>query len=367
MSRFTVFLTTAVLVAATASGEKQKSASDWAKMGPYGVGVRTVILVDSSRKDGYTEGGRTLVTDIWYPAPGKPKERSHTFTRFFGEHKDAAQRFVERVGSDLKEVERRFACYAVRDARLLDGKFPLLVFSHGNGGVRHQNTFQLDHLASHGYVIATPDHTGNAAVTPLPGRALPYDRKGRRASGKDRPRDVSFLIDRLLEAKGDLAWLKGRLDGERIGALGHSFGGFTACRAAADDRRVKAILPMTVAYGNATDRPLLLMLGKRDKTMGEAGNAAARLYYLSAKGPKHLFEFPNGGHFTFSDMGVIKPDFGDGIGKDFIADSEAKKLIRAYGFAFFEHYLRGSKAAARLLATKPDSAELELKFEPAAK
>ena len=43
----------------------------------------------------------------------------------------------------------------------LPGPHPLIVFSHGNSGFRRQSTFLTTHLASRGFVVAAPDHTGN--------------------------------------------------------------------------------------------------------------------------------------------------------------------------------------------------------------
>ena len=49
-------------------------ARDYSAPGSYPVGVRTVVLVDKSRKDEYSGGPRTLVTEIWYPAAEEARE-----------------------------------------------------------------------------------------------------------------------------------------------------------------------------------------------------------------------------------------------------------------------------------------------------
>ncbi len=337
---------------------------DYSAPGSYPVGVRTVVLVDESRKDEYSDGPRTLVTEIWYPTTEEGRTgRKATFSGFFGKHQEEAGEFVRHFGGRMREVEERFHCCGVRDAPLRKGRFPLLVFSHGNGGVRHQNISQVEHLAGHGYIVVSPDHTGNAGLTPLPSRALPYDRSGRRRSARARPRDVSFLITELLRRGGQPgSWLRDRLDPDRIGVLGHSFGGFTACRVAEMDRRVKAILPMTVAYGRKTSVPMLLMLGDKDRTMGLAGNTVSRLYYESCGGPKHLVSLKRGGHFSFTDMDYIAPGFGDGVGGgEFLPSRRAKTLVNAYSLAFFEHYLRGDADSGRFLRENADEEEILLK------
>lgn len=337
---------------------------DYSAPGSYPVGVRTLVRVDQDREDSYSGGLRTLVTEVWYPAVESARSaKKTTFSEFFGKYQAEAGQFVDHFGGKLSEVESRFRCAGVRGAALRQGVFPLLVFSHGNGGIRHQNIFQVEHLASHGYIVVSADHTGNAGLAPLPSGALPYDRSGRGRSARNRPRDVSFLITELLRRNAQAgSWLHKSLDGERIGLLGHSFGGFTVCKVAEADRRVKAILPMTVGYGRKTSVPMLLMLGEKDRTMGAAGNAVARLYYQGCEGPKHLVSLKRGGHFSFTDMDAIAPGFGDGIGgEEFLPIARAKGVVNAYSLAFFDHYLRADAPSGRYLRTNPDETEILLK------
>jgi dienelactone hydrolase len=341
----------------------------FASPGPYPVGVKTVVLVDPARQDPYVEGGRTLVTEIWYPAVDEARQGKTTrFVDFFGDHPEAADAFVRYFGGNLEDVNRRFVTRGVRGAPLRQGKFPLLVFSHGNGGLRHQNVFQMDHLASHGYIVASPDHIGNAGVTVLASRVVPYDRKGRGRSTVDRPKDLSFIIDRLSSpASEELAWLRGAIDTEAIGLLGHSFGGFASCQAASADKRVKAILPMTVVGPRPAPVPCMVMLAELDRTIGEAGNMLDKGYFVSAGPPKYLLILKRGGHFSFSDMDKINPSFGDGIGTEtkrgktvtFLPPELTKEIIKAYTLAFFECHLRKSAEAREFLRRNAYPEEVE--------
>jgi dienelactone hydrolase len=349
----------------------ESEAARFAAPGPYAVGVRTVLLVDRSRRDEFARGPRMLLTEIWYPAVEESRGKSKVkFSEFFGPYKAEAGRFLKR---DLDSIDRDFRSLAVRDAPLRSpqaGSWTPLLFSHGNGGFRHQNAFQAEHLASHGFVVAAPDHTGNAGLTPLPGGSVPYDRNGRGRSAADRPLDIRFLIDRLIAADDPaVEWLRGAVDGEAVGVLGHSFGGFCAVRLAEEEPRVKAILPMTVAFvGRPTSIPTLVMLGAEDRTVGNVGNIASRGYYLGCSGPRHLFVLRRGGHFTFTQISVIDPNWGDGVGRgkgrdgrevDFIPVDLSREIIDAYTLAFFDRYLRKGEAAGRFLATNPWPEELE--------
>lgn len=356
-----------------AAGESSNAAAEAARPGPFAVGVRRLVLTDPSREDPLTGGHRAFVTEVWYPAAESARGgKTVSFFEFFEPHREAGEMFVRHFGGDPEAIERRFRSLAVRDAERREGRFPLLVFSHGNGGVRHQNIQQLDHLASHGYIIATPDHTGNCGVTVIDDKIIQYDRGGRQRAMVDRPRDCSYIIDHLLaESARAEGWLAGAIDPERIGVLGHSFGGLTSCQMAASDPRVKAILPMTLGAMKTTSIPVLLMLGEEDRTLQKVGNVASISYLMSCTGPRHLLVLKRGGHFTYSDMDVINPEFGDGIGKDkkgdppfeYLPSSLAKEIINVYSVAFFDHYLRGDAKAGALLRSNVYPDEVELREE----
>jgi predicted dienelactone hydrolase len=137
-----------------------------------------------------------------------------------------------------------FPTPAYRDVARAPGAFPLVVYSHGSGGIRFENLALAVHLASHGYVVVAADHPGDTLLDP--GDDM-------NAVLTDRPRDVSFLIDQVLALDADGgSVLAGAIDADRIAATGWSYGGYTAMALAAGsfslgtftDARVKAIVPL---------------------------------------------------------------------------------------------------------------------------
>ena len=190
------------------------SPSELRRRGPWPAGVRTVDLADPA--------GRDLACDLWYPAA------------------------ESQQGRDLAEGGRAEHPFgrphaAVPDAPAAPGPFPLVAFSHGNSGVRRQSTFLTTHLASHGFVVAAPDHRGNTFFD-----MLDLDEDARRARHlevrRERPRDLARAIDAALEGEG-----LPRVDAGRIGVLGHSFGGWTAFKMPARDARVRAVCGLAPA------------------------------------------------------------------------------------------------------------------------
>ena len=68
-----------------------------------------------------------------------------------------------RKGIKIAELDESWHNVAVRDARLRDADapaegWPLIVFSHGSGGMRNGYVFLTEMLASHGYIVMAADH-----------------------------------------------------------------------------------------------------------------------------------------------------------------------------------------------------------------
>lgn len=350
--------------------------------GPYPVGVTTVQLADESRHDADLDMPRPLLTEIWYPAAASAEDAEPTrFSEFYLDGENATMNAIlsGAFKFDITTMDERFETYAVRDAAMAGGTFPLLVFSHGNGGMRAQSTFWCDHMASHGYIVAATDHTHNAAATAFEGRIIPFKPDGRQQARIDRPKDVSFLIDALDRLNRDSeSQFHNHVDLERIGVAGHSFGGYTAMAAAARDPRVDAIAPMAAVVPDFTRKstvPLLLFIATEDDTINAEGNAEARAYYEATTAPKYRVELKDGGHYTFSDMYQINPAWGDGIGKGeritdgspltYIGQEKAYALTNGYSTAFFARHLKEQDAFAGYLDQNQDEAAVLYDANPA--
>ena len=180
--------------------------ADPAARGPHRVGVTTFETTDGE------VDGRTFSVEVWYPTSAGP---------------DAPVADYEITAGGFTLVTLPSPNGTVRDGPLdLRGApHPVVVFSHGFSGVRQQSVYLCEYLASHGFVVAAPDHVGNT-FTNMGAPAI--------ESARVRPIDVGRTLDALL-AKAD-GWpdelLAFAADPERIGVAGHSFGGFTTFRVA---------------------------------------------------------------------------------------------------------------------------------------
>ena len=119
-----------------------------------------------------------------------------------------------------------------------EARYPLMVFSHGNGSIAEQSYFLTEHFTSHGWIVVAPYHTHNTlADNPS---AINY------LSARDRPQDVSALLDHLQALPEDHI-LYDRIDWDHVAMSGHSFGAYTTLAVAGTgydvrwhDRRVRA-------------------------------------------------------------------------------------------------------------------------------
>jgi predicted dienelactone hydrolase len=264
-----------------------------ADFGPHAIGVTTLALEDGSRQNVNDTGPRPVTVEVYYPS---------TAAAVDGVPRDV----VSVLGIPI------VATPAFRDVSLLPGTFPLVLFSHGNEGIRVQSFFFAAHLASHGYIVVTPDHHGNTFVDTLVGIDDPI-------SAINRPLDMSFLIDSFLAFNADPdSFFSDSIDADAIGMSGHSFGGYTTFALAGGafslgtftDTRIKAIFPQAPGASQFDDDffstitiPTLIVGGSIDETTPFASSQQRPFDELLAGATiVGLAELIDGGHFTFSDF-----------------------------------------------------------------
>lgn len=312
-----------------------------ADFGPYPVGITTLALSDASRQNTAGTGPRPVLTEIYYPS---------TAAAVAGVPRDVAK----VLGVPVVETP------AYRDVALADGTYPLVVFSHGNGGLRIQSFFFAAHLASHGYIVVSPDHHGNTFIDLAAGIVDPL-------SAANRPLDMSFLIDQFLSFNATPGnFYEGAIDPDRIGASGHSFGGFTSIALAGGpeaDERVKGIFPQAPAapfspeFLATVDIPVFIVGGSIDGTT-PFDSQQQRPFDLLPSGASvvALANLAEGGHFTFSDFCEVDREllgflggFNEACEPRHMPWRHAHDIVNYFALNFFDATLNGdADALARL-------------------
>ncbi len=177
---------------------QRPDAPEYATRGEYVVGTRNDTIEDADRP---------LSLTLWYPAlnpDGAEVSATYNYSGF------------------------NFSGSALRDAPADDSAapYPLVLFSHGSGGFRFQSLFLVEHLTSHGFVVAAVDHPTNTLAESLNESA--FD-EALAANYAYRPLDLQRVVEYLAASDDPIANI---IDTEQIALSGHSFGGYTALAAA---------------------------------------------------------------------------------------------------------------------------------------
>ncbi|MFG1841918.1 alpha/beta hydrolase family protein [Micromonospora sp. NPDC049175] len=250
----------------------------------FAVGVRQLKL---------NRNGRALPTTLWYPAAGQSGGAAR------------------------------------RSAAAAEGRFPVVMFSHGLGGRPDDYATLLTRWAAAGFVVAAP--------------AFPHTSAGADNNVLDvlnQPADVSYALDRVL-ALGTTADdpLRGRLDGERVAAAGHSAGGVTTIglfTIARDERLDAGVVFAGTALGVGTAfagaaAPQLFVHGELDEVVEYAAGKAA---YDKVPWPKAMLSLPNGDH-----------------GRTMLKDKAALRVVSDTSVEFLRWSLYGDAAAKKRIPT----------------
>jgi len=112
------------------------------------------------------------------------------------------------------------------------GPAPAVIVSHGLGGTREGLAYMGRALAAHGYVAVHVQHAGSDIGAARVGTGTPIQNLAAAARDPEvaanRFGDVPFAVTELLRLNGQAGALQGRIDGDHLAILGHSFGAVTS-------------------------------------------------------------------------------------------------------------------------------------------
>ncbi len=356
--------------------------------GTYAIGTRVEHLVDPVRMETHVTGPlrpREIMVQIWYPAVPHHQHLASYRRR-------SETTLLSSYMGVLRTHSYKNAPVATNGA-----PFPVLLFNPAWTGQRTQNTYQVEDLASHGFIVVGVDHTYNSGPVAFPdGRVIrttdihdisdfQHTTVAQQIAIGDQEvaieaGDDVLVLNSLSAANLDSRspWFH-RVDADDAGAFGHSFGGAVASQVCYQDPRVKAALdedgwvfgdvatrgldkpymvmsedgpPITAAQLKSTNvqtrRESELMNADTDnlnRTLQHFGG-----YMLTIRGSRH-FDFADRSLYSpirrLTDAGTISPE-------------RAHEIVEAYTLQFFSHYLLGKSVS--LLATN-HSPYKEVQFE----
>ena len=245
------------------------------------------------------------------------------------------------------------------------GPFPVIVFSHGALASKDAYSALGRYWASAGYVSVHPSHADSVADSGF--RGTLRGAIGDPRAWKDRPRDVSFVLDSLAHVARFAPPLAGKLDLGRIGVAGHSFGAYTAALIGGTavhfpgmqdpqrfaDPRVAAVvllspqgegcMGLTADSWDQLRLPVLVMYGSRD--FGPFGQPPAwrnEAFLRSPPGDKYDVELEGATHMRFAGSLAAAGDPPDPL---FLC-------VELETRAFWDAYLKRDPEARRRLASQ---------------
>jgi predicted dienelactone hydrolase len=281
-----------------------------------------------------------------------------------------------------------------------NGKFPLIVFSHGAGGSKDSYGPLINFWVSHGYVCIQPTHADSLRLRREQGEKVtmllrPSDLE---RGWIDRILDIKLILDSLPKLDKDYPELVGKMDRKKIGMAGHSFGAMTSeimCGAqvydtkadakSIHDGRPLAVILMSPAgiqdqpkltrdSWNQMKIPTMVITGTDDKGRnGQDSSWRTQPYLYSPAGNKYLVFINGGNHMMFSgnpdDAKNLRKVFGDSPQLANLLGPEVsrKQYDQMFGevklatIKFWDDFLKGDKAAKAYLdqgGLATDSGEL---------
>jgi len=353
-----------------------------APTGHFPVGRTTYNWVNTAETDELAPSSgakREVVVWIWYPATATsaaaveylPAPWRLADTQYSGV---LMSQFLTR---DLSLV--RVHSTSDPDVSSEQRSYPVVIMRAGGGALTTDFTTLAEDLASHGYVVVGFDAPYRTSFVVFPDNRVVT----RRAA--DNPENLSVgqanrLINRLLPmwtsdtkfVVRQLAQLNaadwsgkftGRLDLQRLGMFGHSFGGATALQFCHDDSRCKAGIDIDGApYGSVVreglKQPFLFMVSEHS---GEQSDPAIkqiladfRAIYDRLPNGRLFITLRGANHFSFSDQMLLKSHYVIGLLRLLgVAPLEGRRglaITTEYVHTFFDVYLKGEPAA---LLNKP--------------
>ncbi len=343
---------------------KRPDAPELAGFGPYPVGVQTRVMINPGQIDvmAATEAAqprtdRALTVEYWYPAAAGTVAGCDFPTMMRDGHRKLVLNGM-----------------AARDAAAGDASGPLVIISHGFPGNRMLMAHFAEHLASHGYRVASIDHRDSTYDDPayLGGQAFG-------STLVNRPLDTAFVA---AELGGDYAIIGYSMGG--YGALIAAGAGLAKAMVTAEGApparllarhvrpvvpaRLKAILPIGPwgrhrgfwdAAGLAAMRlPCLIMAGSGDEVSDYAGGM--RRIFDEAGGPRWLLTFAGAGHNAAAPIPAPTESWQpsehlEGPPHNHYADPvwdtvRMNNIAQHYALAFLDWHLKGDASRAAYFA-----------------
>ncbi|KAI4141685.1 MAG: hypothetical protein LQ340_007571 [Diploschistes diacapsis] len=326
--------------------------------GTYGVDVKALELIDTSRLDPYAPKAenRSLMVSVFYPS-----RYSANCTMKFAQYLPNAtaafenqQLAVYGIPNGTVEALRLSLCPTHETTLPIVRQTPVVLFSPGLGTSRLFYSALAQSVASQGYIVVTVDHPYGVDVVEYPDGRLVF---GANISTEaqiefeveTRTQDIDF-VTRAMSNPQTFSRVfpahNGTFQAHTVAMYGHSLGGATSAAAMLNNSRITGGVnldgePVGPVLSQGLSRPFLIFNHENATNPGEVQlwqHLDWRLRLMLA----------NSTHGTFTDFPVLAqvaglasplpPSLGQIIGT--IPEPRGQMVIATYLVAFFDMVLR---------------------------
>lgn len=265
--------------------------------GPFAVGTVDRVMKDPARTNlyRYTPATNAFMVTFWYPAD---PPAAGVLPAAMVDRRIAADTSIYSYGGyDTRwaQINPKLVGHRFRGVPLAAGtnKYPVVLDSHGLPAWRKLGSGNAEDLASHGYVVVAIDHTDCWATEFPDGRYLAGNHSG---DVPGRLKDMTFLLDELAVLNTGDPLFAGRLDLDRIGVSGGSYGGMVVKTCGSDSRVKCALLYDAMNIQSlcpaGLQKPFLVALGESNAYYSEDqwlfSKATTNAVFLQIRGADHF-------------------------------------------------------------------------------
>jgi predicted dienelactone hydrolase len=348
-----------------------------APTGHFSVGRTTYTWLNNAEADELapTPGAkREVVAWMWYPSAAAtsaaPAEYLPAPWRT-ALAQDSGALMSEYLTRDLALV--RTHSTVDPDVSMEQRSYPVVIMRAGGGALTTDFTTLAEDLASHGYFVVGFDAPYRTFVVVLPdGRVIsrPPTNDPENLSSDEANRlinrllpmwtsDTKFVVSQLerLNAADPSGKFTGRLEMQRLGMFGHSFGGAQTLQFCHDDPRCKAGIDIDGApYGSVVQeglkQPVLFLLSDHSRDTADPASEQILANFQSIHdrlpGGRRYVTIRGANHFSFSDQMLVKSQYVIGLmrllGVSRLEGRRGLAITSEYVHAFFDVYLKDAPA-----------------------
>lgn len=350
--------------------------------GKYTIGTAIYYFTDKNRHEPHSQDvndNRELTVQVWYPAEPMPHATKAWYINPLS---------IAAIKENLKEhfkvtVKELSSLDRMQPHAYMDGKiskacatYPVIIFSPGFGSPINFYTSLLEELASHGYIvvaIAYPYVTdavilsNGKKITAMSLKDLQelWQLKSEEEVSIREQRiwvdDIRFIVKELEQINNNDPQniLTGKLDLQRLGMFGHSFGGgasLAACRALGICKAVADLdgKPQeSAAQGFAA--PALFVTSSLQKKEKEE---RMRRLWRAMTGPSYYAVIKDALHGSFTDLFLFIPWKGEHpLNLD---PTRGIEITRASLVGFFDKYLKSQDGSLKRISDQFPELSLQI-------